>query len=320
MSTYIVRRLIQSVIVLILVSIIVFLMLRLLPGDPLLFYKAQNQLDKLTPEQIAQLEADFGLDKSYPMQYFDWLGNILRGDFGDSLTRPGTVGSLMLDAIPKTLSVGIPSLILSGFFGILAGLIAALRRGTWLDTLMTSIANLGISVPIFWLGYMMILLFSQYLELLPVQGYTSPFEDFWLSIQKIIMPVICLSVLSFASNTRQTRSSMLEVIRQDYIRTAWSKGLRERSIVIKHVIKNGLIPVITLMGLQVSFIIGGAVLVEQVFNIPGMGRLMVQSVFSQDYPIVQGGSMVIASVITLTNLFIDISNARGTPCGSAGTR
>lgn len=306
MSTYIVRRLIQSVIVLILVSIIVFLMLRLLPGDPLLLYIAQNQLDMLTPEQIAQLEAEFGVDKSYPMQYFDWLGNILRGDFGDSLTRPGTVGSLMLDAIPKTLSVGIPSLILSGFFGILAGLLAALRRGTWLDTLMTSIANFGISLPIFWLGILMIYLFGVYLKWLPI-SYVLPSEDFWLGLKSLIMPIICLSVLSYASNTRQTRSSMLEVIRQDYVRTAWSKGLRERTVVIKHVIKNGLIPVITLMGLQVSFIIGGAVLVEQVFNIPGMGRLMVQSVFSQDYPIVQGGSMVIASVITLTNLFIDIS-------------
>jgi peptide/nickel transport system permease protein len=189
----------------------------------------------------------------------------------------------------------------------MAGLTSALRRGSWLDTLVVSLANFGVSIPVFWLGILMVYLFSLYLGWLPVQGYTSPFKDFWLSTRQLIMPVICLCVGSLATNTRQTRSSMLEIIRQDYIRTAWSKGLKERIIVFRHVLKNGLIPVITLIGMQVSFIIGGSVLIETVFNIPGMGRLMIESVFSQDFPIVQGGCLVIATMVTSVNLFVDIS-------------
>jgi peptide/nickel transport system permease protein len=304
---YISRRLVQAVFVLILVTIIVFLLMRLLPGDPLLLYIVRNELNDLTPAQIEHLRADLGLDKSLPVQYFNWLGGILHGDFGNALFRPEKVGTLLVERLPISLYLGILALLLSSIVGVLAGLISALRRGSWLDTLVTSIANFGISVPVFWLGVLMVYLFSLSLKWLPVQGFTSPFTDFWLSTRQLIMPVICEATVALAANTRQSRSSILEVVQQDYIRTAWSKGLRERAVVLKHVLKNGLIPVITLIGIQVSHIIGGSVLVETVFNIPGMGRLMVEAVFNQDFPIVQGGVLVIATMVTLANLAVDIS-------------
>ena len=307
MFAYISRRLIQSFVILILVSIIVFLLMRLLPGDPLLLYIVKNELNDLSPAQIEQLRAEFGLDKSLPLQYFDWVGGIVRGNFGDALFRPETVGKLLLERLPISLYLGVLSLLLSSIVGILAGLISALRRGSWLDTQVTSIANFGISIPVFWLGFLMIYIFSLTLGWLPVHGYTSPFTDFWLSTKQLIMPVICEATVALAANTRQTRSSILEVVQQDYVRTAWSKGLSERTIVVKHVLKNGLIPVITLIGIQVSHIIGGSVLIETVFNIPGMGRLMVEAVFNQDFPIVQGGVLVIATMVILVNLIVDIS-------------
>jgi peptide/nickel transport system permease protein len=307
LTTFIIRRLIQSILVIIIASIIVFLIMRLLPADPILLYTAKNQLDTLTPAQIQQLRVDFGLDKPLIMQYFDWSSKLIHGDFGTSFYSATKVESMILERLPITVHLGILSLILSSVLGILAGLVSALRRGTWLDTLVTSIANLGISIPVFWLGILMVYLFSLNLRWLPVHGYTSPFQDYWLSTRQLIMPVICLSLVPLASNTRQTRSSMLEIIHQDYIRTAWAKGLQERTIVIRHVLKNGLIPVITLIGLQVTYIIGGSVLIETVFNIPGMGRMMTEAVFSQDYPIVQGGCVIIALMVTLANFLVDIS-------------
>jgi peptide/nickel transport system permease protein len=171
----------------------------------------------------------------------------------------------------------------------------------------TLAANTFITIPVFWLGIILILILGLHLDFLPVSGYTSPFDDFWRSTQQIIMPVTCLMIHSLGSNARLTRASMLEVIRQDYIRTAWSKGLRERAIILKHALKNSLIPVVTVLGLHVRFIFGGAVLVEQVFAIPGMGRLLVDAVFGKDYLIVQGAVLVIGVIIVLVNLIVDVS-------------
>jgi peptide/nickel transport system permease protein len=305
--SYIIRRFIQAIIVILLVSVVVFSIMRLLPGDPLLLFLSQSQFQQLTQADLDSLRAQFGLDKSYPQQYFSWMAGLSHGDFGKSIFLHLTVGKLLAQRMPVTLYIGVLSLILSIILGIAGGLTCALRRGGRLDALVTSLANFGVSVPIFWLGILMIYLFGLHLRWLPIQGYTSPFTDFWLSLKKIIMPVICEATIALSVNTRQTRSSMLEVIRQDYIRTAWSKGLPERIIVLKHILKNGLIPVITVIGIQVSMIIGGAVLIETVFNIPGMGRLLVDAVFSQDYPIVQGGCLVIASIVVLVNLCVDIS-------------
>jgi peptide/nickel transport system permease protein len=305
--SFIIRRLIYSIIILIIVSIIVFLALRLLPGDPLLIYIFQNQMDQLSPSEIQELRVHFGLDKPLPLQYFDWMGGLFHGSFGTSMFSNVPVIKLLAERLPVTIHLGVLAFILSATLGIVAGMVCALRQGSRLDSVLTSIANFGISVPVFWLGILMIYLFGLFLGWLPIQGYTSPFTNFWLSTRQLIMPVLCMSVVSLASNTRQTRSSMLEVVQQDYIRTAWAKGLRERVIVIRHIMKNGLIPVITLMGMHVGHIIGGSVLIEMVFNIPGMGRLMVEAIYNQDYQIVQGGSLVIAAMIVLSNLAVDIS-------------
>jgi peptide/nickel transport system permease protein len=286
---------------------LVFFAMRLLPGDPMLMIISQSQQSEYSPEQIAQIRETYGLDKPLLVQYFNWISGILHGDLGNSIMQRIPVSQEIIRRIPITLHIGITAYILGLLFGIPAGIVCAIKRGKPIDTVVTSLANIGITVPAFWLGLMLIYLFGLNLRWLPVMGYTSPFKDIWMSTQQIIMPVLCLMLLPLASNTRQTRSSMLEVMRQDYIRTAWSKGLRERFIIIRHALKNGLIPVITLSGIGLSMVIGGSVIVETVFNIPGMGRLAVTSMQNQDYPYVQGIVLIIATVIMLVNFLIDLT-------------
>jgi peptide/nickel transport system permease protein len=307
MTAYIIRRLILAVIVLIIVSIIVFLAMRLLPGDPILLVLSQQEMATYTPEQVAYIKHEMGLDRPLVVQYFDWIGGVLRGDFGISILYRYDVLDEVARALPKTLYLGILALIIGFVIGIPAGVICAVRRGTWWDTVVSILANIGITVPIFWLGIILMFFLTLKLGLLPSGGYTSPFTDFWKSTRQIIMPVICLAIIPISQTTRQTRSSMLEVLQQDYIRTAWSKGLRERLIISRHALKNALIPVVTLTGLGVGMIVGGQVLIETVFNIPGMGRLLVQAILALDYPVTQGISLIIATAIVLVNLFIDLS-------------
>lgn len=279
----------------------------MVPGDPLLFYLNASDLESLTPEALDQARHELNLDRNIVVQYGLWLGDVCRGDWGQSLHFKADVLMLIGQRMPITIHLGILAFLASSIIGISLGIIAAVRRGRLADTLATLAANTAITIPIFWLGIIMILIFGVQLKILPIAGYTSPFEDFWLSTRKLIMPVICLMIGSMGSNARLTRTSMLEVIRQDYIRTAWSKGLRERAIIIKHALKNSLIPVVTVMGLQVRFIFGGAVLIEQVFAIPGMGRLLVDATFGSDYLLVQGAVLVIGIIVVLTNLIVDIS-------------
>jgi len=307
MTAYIIRRLVQGAIVLWIVTALIFLVMRLLPGDPLMLFIYEQQLDALSEEQMQALRVEFGLDKPLILQYTDWMAGIFRGDFGTLVLKMEDVGDILADRLPVTGHIGILALIISSVFGILAGLISALRRGGTLDTSVTSFAVIGVSIPQFWLGILMIYFFALRLGWLPVYGYTSPFDDFWLSTRQLLMPVTVLGLFSIASTARQTRSSMLEVIRQDYIRTAWSKGLNERTVVMRHALKNGLIPVITLVGMHVRLIFGGSVLIETVFNIPGMGRMMVDAVFGQDYVVVQGGVLIMSACIIMANLIVDIS-------------
>ena len=307
MTKFIVRRLIQALFVLIIVTIIVFLAVRLLPGDPILMIVSQSEMNEITQEDIESLRHEYGLDRPLTVQYFDWLLNVARGDFGESIVLAEPVMKEIKRRFPITLHLSLLAFIISILVGIPAGVICAVRRGKWADTVMTILANIGVTVPIFWLGIMMIYFFSLYLHWLPVYGYTSPFVDFTKSVKQQIMPVICLSIFSIASLSRQTRSSMLEVMHHDYIRTAWSKGFTERYIIFRHALKNSLIPIVTLLGLSFSHIIGGSVLIETVFNIPGLGRMAVNAVFSQDYSVVQGFSFIVAVFILLTNLVVDIS-------------
>jgi peptide/nickel transport system permease protein len=307
MGLYLGRRLIQAIVVVIIVSLLVFIVIRSLPGDPILLYLAQKDAQALTPQQIESVKHEFGLDKPLAVQYFDWVTGIFRGEFGTSIFYREDVGHLLAKRIPITLQLGLAAFVVSGVIGILSGLLAAIRRGKWVESLVTTLANLGITVPVFWLGVLMIYAFGLKLGWLPIYGYTSPLVDFSASVKQAVMPVFCLSVFAIASISRQTRSSMLEVTRQDYIRTAWAKGLQEKFIILRHMLKNGLIPVITLQGVQFSYILGGSVLIETVFSIPGMGRMMVEAVLSKDYVVVQSGILVLSIMVVLSNLVVDIS-------------
>ena len=309
MSAYIIRRIFLAIIVLILATLVVFVIMHLLPGDPVLLYLSKDAYSRFTPEELAAARHEYGLDKPIIIQYFNWLSGVFRGELGKSISKRTEVTVEISEALPISIYIGIVAWIISHAIAIPAGIICAIRRGKWVDTILTIVANIGISAPAFWAGILLIYIFGLYLNWLPIFGYTSPLVDFWLSIKKIIMPVFCLSLTPLSGCIRQTRSAMLEVIRQDYIRTAWSKGLRERVVVLKHALKNGIIPVVTLAGMSIPLILGGEVLIETVFGIPGMGRLAVNALFSRDYAIVQGIVLVVAVLVVACNLIVDISYA-----------
>ncbi len=307
MVSFIIRRIIQSIIVLILMMSVVFVAVRLLPGDPIRMYIAYNAQQSYTEEQIQHLRHEVGLDRPLYVQYFDWISGVFQGDLGKSILRKEPVTKEIFRRLPVTIHIGAVAFIFGIAVGIPLGIVTAVRRGKWVDTLLTLFAYIGITIPVFWLGLLLMYLFGVYLKWLPVMGYTSPFEDFWLSTRQLIMPVICLSFFSIAATARQTRSSLLEVMRQDYIRTAWSKGLRERAIIWKHALKNSLIPIVTLVGMGIPMIIGGSVLVEQVFNLPGIGVLLTNAVFNEDYPYVQGIVLIISAVVLISNFAVELA-------------
>lgn len=303
MIGFVIRRLLQTILVLFLVTIVAFLLIHLIPGDPAVNMLAENA----TQEQIEALRKQLGLDQNLITQYTRWLWNVARGDFGRSIIYGENITDLILERLPVTFHLGFLALIISTLISIPAGIISAVKRGGIIDTLISISANIGMAVPLFWLGILGVYFFSLKLGWLPVQGYTSPFVDFWLNTKQIIMPAACLSVIPLASISRQTRSSMLEVIRQDYIRTARSKGLKKSTIITKHALKNAMIPVVTLLGIQIRNLVGGSVLVETVFNIPGIGRLMVRSVLDKDFLVVQGCVIMTGLVVALANLLVDLS-------------
>jgi peptide/nickel transport system permease protein len=303
LGAYILRRLLLSLIVIWLVTILSFTLIHIMPGDPAAIMlgpeASQTQIDTLRHELF--------LDQPVVAQYWHWLSNAVRGNFGKSLKYLEPVSDLIAQRLPITITLSLIALLFSVIIGIGAGIICAIRRGSILDSIITILANLGISIPIFWLGILGIYFIGLGLGWLPISGYTSPTVDFWLFFRKSIMPVFCLAIPPVAVLARQTRSSMLEVVRQDYIRTAWSKGLTERVIVTKHALKNALIPVVTILGLQLRLVVGGSVLVETIFNIPGMGRLLVDATLNKDFVTVQAVTLVIALVVLVSNLLVDIS-------------
>ncbi len=303
MAKFILRRSLQTVIVLILVCLIAFSILHMMPGDPALIILGEDA----SQAQIDALRLELGLDQPVLVQYARWFTNMLQGDFGRSILYHEDVSDLIATRLPITLHLSLVAFVLSALIGIPAGVLSAVRRGDLTDSLISVSANIGIAVPIFWLGILGIYLFSLKLGWLPVQGYTSPFDDFWLSTKQLVMPAACLSVVPIAVLARQTRSSMLEALHQDYIRTARAKGLSESAVITGHGLKNAIIPVVTLLGLQARNLVGGSVLVETVFNVPGMGRLMVSGVFNQDYLVVQAGIIVIGIVVAVANLAVDVS-------------
>lgn len=310
MTAFIIRRLIYGMLILILVTILVFLAMRLLPGDPLMIYLAkqsQQKFQDLPPDTVKELRHQYGLDKPLIVQYINWMGDIVHGNLGKSYFYTTSINDLLAKRLPVTLYLGSLALIVSSVIGITIGILSAVKRGTWIDNIITPLTYVGITIPVFWLGILLIYVFGMKLKWLPIAGFVWPADNFWLSIRLIIMPVFCESIFGIASNARQMRSAMLEVIRQDYIRTAWAKGLKERAVIFNHALKNSLIPVITLVGMGVGGIVGGSVLIETVFAIPGVGRLMVNSIFNHDYLVVQAITLVIATAVLTINMLVDIS-------------
>lgn len=303
MTIYILQRLIQTVIVVILISFISFGLLQVMPGDPAAAVLGPNG----TPAQIEALRQELGLDQPVLQQYFNWVNQILHGDFGTSLQFREPASTLFADRLQVTLYLSLISMVVSTVLGITVGVLCAMDRGGIIDQFLSVLSNIGIAIPIFWLGIVGIYFFSFKFSLLPFVGWVSPFSDFVGSIRYTILPVILLAIPGIAIMARQTRSSMLEVTRQDYMRTAYSKGLTVNKVLLKHGLKNALIPVVTMLGLQVRILVGGSVLVENVFGIPGMGRLLVGAAQNKDFILVQGGVLLIGIIVCLSNLLVDMS-------------
>ncbi len=303
MVSFILRRILQTIVVLFIVTFIVFILLHIVPGDPVLTMLGTEA----NPEQIAALRQQLYLDQPIVMQYVHWLNNALHGDFGRSLSYDREVMSLMMARIPITLYLSLVAMVFSVILGLLAGIICAVRRGSAIDAVITLFANVGVAMPVFWLAVLLVYFFGLRLAWFPVQGFTSPFTNLWQSLRESVLPIFLLSIGGIAMTARQTRSSMLEVIRQDYIRTARAKGLTERIIIYRHALKNAIIPVVTLQGMNLRMLVGGSVLIETVFNIPGMGRLLVNAALAKDFLVVQGSVLILGLVTCLANLLVDVS-------------
>jgi peptide/nickel transport system permease protein len=307
MTTYILRRFIQAVVIVVLLSIAVFLMIRLLPGDPLLIYMNENSLNNLTPQQIQELKAQYGLDKSIPEQYIVWVGGMVHGDFGTSLIRHVPVSEILLTRMPITITLSILAVIVSTILGLLFGIIAGLKRGSWLDVTVTTFANLGMAVPNFWIALLLMYVVSFQLGLLPIEGYVSPFTNFGGFVTHAILPISLLAVEGIAGLARLTRTQILEVARQDYIRTAYAKGLSEKVIIVRHMLKNAMVPIVGNLGMRFRSIFSGSVVIETIWNIPGMGRASIESLMGQDYAVVQAIALVSAILVVFVTLAVDIA-------------
>ncbi|WP_332697216.1 ABC transporter permease [Bosea sp. (in: a-proteobacteria)] len=296
------RRILIAIPTLFLVSLFVFALQRALPGDPFLVIAGEER----DPEVIARLREIYRMDDPIVVQFFAWLGQVVQGDFGRSLRTGEPVLNLILQKLPVTIQLATASIIIAIGIGIPAGILAARRKGTMIDYSTSALALSGLSIPNFWLGIMMILLFSVELKLLPPSGYESIFSNPWAAIERLIMPAFVLGGGLAAFIMRHTRSAMLEVLRSDYIRTARAKGLDERKVVNKHALANALVPIITLSTLLFGELLAGAVLTEQIFTIPGFGKLIVDAVFNRDYGVVQGVVLCTAIGFIFMNLIADV--------------
>ena len=284
------------------VALFVFLMLRLSPGDP----AAVIAGDYASPEDIAKIRTQLGLDQPIIVQFSTWVWSLMQGNLGISIFSNLPVTKLIAQRLEPTLMLSLTTLIFAVVVAVPMGVIAAWKAGTWVDRLIMIFAVFGFSVPVFVLGYMMIFSFSMELGILPVQGYKSPFDDFWQFVRHITLPTITLSVIYIALIARITRASMLEVLEEDYIRTARAKGQTESRVLLSHALKNASIPIVTIIGIGTALLIGGVVVTESVYNIPGLGRLVVDAILKKDYPIIQGLILMFSFVYIIINLVIDI--------------
>jgi peptide/nickel transport system permease protein len=282
--------------------VIIFLLQQLLPGDPALVMAGEER----DPEVIEQIRRQYRLDQPLPVQYLYWIKGVATGDLGESMRLKLPVSELVLQKLPVTLQLATMAIIIALLIGVTAGVISAVKKDSWVDYFVNVLSLWGISTPNFWLGIMLILLFSVNLGWLPASGYVSPFEDFWGSLKTTIMPAFVLGNSIAGVLMRHTRAAMLQALDSDYVRTARAKGLFEKTVVVKHAMRNALTPVITLGALEFGTLLSGAVLTEQIFTIPGFGKLIVDAVFNRDYAVVQGVVLVTATTYILLNLLADI--------------
>ena len=303
MVEFLVRRGFISAVTLVLISLIVFTGVRMIPGDPA---RVMGGTDA-DPAGMEEIRQKYGLNDPLPVQYFRWIGLALRGDLGESIRTRHSVAWTVAVKLPITAELACLALLVALALAIPAGVIAAVRRNTTWDVVASAVSLCGVSIPNFWLGIMLILLVSVRLGWLPASGFVPLAEDPVGNLKRMLMPALVLGTALAAVLMRQTRNAMIEILSADYIRTARSKGLAGFTVVVRHALRNGLIPVVTILGLQMGALMGGAVVTESIFVLPGFGRLIVEAVFTRDYPVVQGVVLITASSYVLINLLVDVS-------------
>jgi len=307
--TYLAKRLLLIVPTLFGVAAVVFLIMRVIPGDVTLLILGGDQTGRIDPQQLAAMRHQLGLDQPIAVQFGTWLWGVLRLDFGTSLWTGQPVIEEVLIRLPLSLEVAILATIVSVLLAIPLGMIAAVRQDSWVDYVIRVVSIGGQAIPSFWVGILVILALVIYFGWGPPLEFTPPWVDPWANFQQLVWPVITVGYRYAAVTTRMTRSTVLEVLREDYIRTAWAKGLRERAVVIRHALKNAMLPVITLVGTEFAFLIGGLVVTETVFTLNGVGRFVVDAVAHRDYPVVQALVFLIALCFVVVNLLIDLTYA-----------
>jgi peptide/nickel transport system permease protein len=303
MLMFVARRLLATIPVLAMVAVFVFLMLRLTPADPAAILAGDNA----TTEQVAQIRAKLGLDQPLLTQFAIWGGRLLHGDFGESFFFKKTVAELIVQRLEPTLALATATILLSILIAVPLGVIAAYKHETWIDRGVMALSVFGFSVPVFVIGYLLIYIFAITLGWLPVQGYRSITQGFWPFFERLILPASTLSVIYVALIARITRASMLEVMNEDYIRTARAKGLSDRVVLIRHGLRTAAIPIVTVIGIGIALLIGGVVVTESVYGIPGIGRLTVDAVLARDFPTIQAVVLLFSFVYVLVNLLIDLA-------------
>ncbi|HWN03866.1 MAG TPA: ABC transporter permease [Candidatus Dormibacteraeota bacterium] len=309
MRTYLAKRLLLIVPTLFGVAAVVFVIMRVIPGDVSLLILGGDQTGRIDPQQLAAMRHQLGLDQPLAVQFGAWLWGVLRLDFGTSLWTGQPVIEEVLIRLPLSLEVAILATIVSVLLAIPLGMLAAVRQDTWVDYVIRVVSIGGQAIPSFWVGILVILFLVIYFGWGPPLEFTPPWVDPWANFQQLVWPVLTIGYRYAAVTTRMTRSTVLEVLREDYIRTAWAKGLRERAVVIRHALKNAMLPVITLVGTEFAFLIGGLVVTETVFTLNGVGRFVVDAVAHRDYPVVQALVFLIALCFVIVNLLIDLTYA-----------
>jgi len=305
MLSFVLRRVLAVIPVLLIVAVLVFGLLRMVPGDP----AAVIAGDAATNEQVRDIRERLGLEKPIPVQFAIWLGKLVQGDLGQSFFFKKPVADLIAQRFEPTLALGVCALVLAVSVAVPLGVLAAFRQGSWVDRLVMGLSVMGFSLPLFVLGYLLVYIFAVELEWLPVQGYARIAEGFWPFIERLILPSVALSVGYIALIARITRTSVLEVLNEDYIRTARAKGLTDREVLVRHALRNAAVPILTIIGIGLAVLIGGAVVTESVFAIPGLGRLTVEAVLSRDFPVIQALILLFSCGYLLVNLLIDIGYA-----------